>query len=459
VADLLKRRISVYGSAKYAFFKGRELVIIRDMLDPRLLREEPDKVKEGIASKNSDPKLVDTFLELDKKWRETVTELENWRSEQKKLSAARDIEGGKRNKETIKELEAKAADLEKEREEVWMQIPNIADEDVPVGKDESGNKVIRTWGEIPQFDFEPKDHIELGEKLGIIEIEKAGKITGTRFNYLMGDAARIQYAIVQMVFDKLTDPEFIKDIAEKIEPDYSAKPFIPVVPPVMIRPDVYRRVGRLDATNEDEKYYMPKDDLYLIGSAEHTLAPLHMDESIPEKDLPIRYIGFSPAFRRESGSYGKDVRGILRVHQFDKLEMESFTAPENSHKEQDLIVAIQENLMQALKIPYQVMSICTGDMGAPDSKQIDIEAWMPSQNRYRETHTSDLIGDYQARRLNTKIKRKDGKSEILHMNDATAFAIGRILIAIMENNQTADGKIRIPEVLRPYLGGKEFIGG
>lgn len=428
------------------------------MLDPKLLRENPDKVKEGIAAKNANPELVDTFLDLDKKWRETVTELENWRSEQKKLSAARDIEGGKRNKETIKELEAKVADLEKEREEVWMQIPNIPDEDVPRGKDASANQVLRIWGEIPKFDFTPKDHVALGEALGIIEIEKAGKITGSRFNYLIGDAARLEYAMVQLVFDKLTDQDFIKNIAEKIEPGYSAKVFIPVVPPVMIRPDVFRRMGRLDASTEEERYYLPKDDLYLVGSAEHTLGPLHMDESIPEKDLPVRYIGFSTAFRREAGSYGKDVRGILRVHQFDKLEMESFTSPEDSRKEQDFIVAIQENLMQALQLPYRAVYVSTGDMGGPDRRQIDIETWMPAENAYRETHTSDLMGDYQARRLSTKIKYKDGKSEILHMNDATAFAIGRILIAVMENNQTADGKIKIPEVLRPYLGGKEFIG-
>lgn len=426
------------------------------MIDPKVLREEPDKVKAGIAAKNADPKLVDAFLELDEKWRGATQEMESLRAEQKKLSTARDIEGGKKNKEAIKIAEEKVSVLDKERKAVWAQIPNVPDEDVPRGKDASANVVLRTWGEPTKFDFKPKDHVELGEKLGIIEIEKAGKITGSRFNYLMGDAARLEFAIVQFVFEKLTDQEFIKSIAEKIEPGYSAKTFIPVVPPVMIRPDVFRRMGRLDAATEDERYYLPKDDMYLIGSAEHTLGPLHMDEAIPEKDLPIRYIGFSAAFRRESGSYGKDVRGILRVHQFDKLEMESFTAPEDSRKEQDFIVAIQESLMQALRIPYRVMYISTGDMGGPDKRQIDLEAWIPSQNIYRETHTSDLMGDYQARRLNTKIKRKDGESEILHMNDATMFAIGRILIAILENNQTADGKIKIPEVLQKYLG-KEFI--
>jgi seryl-tRNA synthetase len=224
----------------------------------------------------------------------------------------------------------------------------------------------------------------------------------------------------------------------------------------MIRPDVFKRMARLDPGQEEERYYLPKDDLYLIGSAEHTLGPLHMDETLKEEELPVRYIGFSPAFRRESGSYGKDVKGILRVHQFDKLEMESFTTPENSRKEQDFIVSVQEYLVQSLEIPYQVVSVCTGDMGGPDARQIDIECWMPGQGRYRETHTSDLMTDYQSRRLATKVKRKNGKTELVHMNDATAFAIGRILIAIIENNQTAEGKIRIPKVLQKYIGKEEI---
>ncbi|HUZ92396.1 MAG TPA: aminoacyl--tRNA ligase-related protein, partial [Candidatus Paceibacterota bacterium] len=208
---------------------------------------------------------------------------------------------------------------------------------------------------------------------------------------------------------------------------------------------------------KEERYYIPSDDAYLVGSAEHTLGPLHMDETIPEENLPLRYVGFSTAFRREAGSYGKDTKGILRVHQFDKIEIESFTLPEYAVTEQDFIVAIQENMMWELELPYQVVQICTGDMGGPDARQIDIETWIPSQGKYRETHTSDYMGDYQARRLNTKVKRKSGKTEFVHMNDATAFAIGRTLIAIMENYQTKDGKIEVPKVLQKYLG-KKVIG-
>jgi seryl-tRNA synthetase len=223
----------------------------------------------------------------------------------------------------------------------------------------------------------------------------------------------------------------------------------------MIRPNPFLKMGRLFP--KEDRYYIPSDDLYLIGSAEHTLGTMHMDHTFTEADLPVRYVGYSPAFRREAGTYGKDTRGILRVHQFEKLEVESFCLPENSLKEQELFVAIQEHILQALKLPYEVMMICTGDMGKPDYRQIDINTWMPGQNSYRETHTADLMTSFQARRLNTKVKRADGKVDIVHMNDATVAAMGRLLIAIIENYQQADGSVKIPEVLRPYMGGQEFI--
>lgn len=421
------------------------------MIDVELLRKEPERVKKAIATKKADPQLVDTFLALDKEWREAVTRVDIARAEQKKLGEERKIEEAKALKEKIHELEEQIAMLEKERDLTWAAIPNLPFDDVPVGKDESENVVIRAFGEPTKFDFEPKDHVALGEALGVIEIKKAGEVSGSRFAYLKGDAARMEFAIVQYVFEVLSNQEILKSIAERIEPGYSAKVFLPVVPPVMIRPDVFRRMGRLSAETEEERYYLPKDDLYLVGSAEHTLGPLHMDEVIPEAQLPIRYIGFSTAFRRESGSYGKDVRGILRVHQFDKLEIESFTTSENSRKEQDFIVAIQEYLLQQLELPYQVVAICTGDMGAPDARQIDINTWIPSQEVYRETHTSDLMTDYQSRRLSIKVRRADQSTEFVHMNDATAFAIGRILIAILENYQTREGQVRVPTVLQKYM--------
>jgi len=432
------------------------------MLDIKLLRENPNKVKDGVRAKNSDPKLVDRFLALDTEWRTLTKELDEKRALQKALTHSvhsgqgekREVEKAKENRAAIQEIEARLLGIEKERDAVWMQIPNVPSEDTPIGKDESENKVIRKWGEPKKFDFKPKDHLELGESLGIIDVEKASKISGTRFGYLKGGAVLLEFALVQYALEVLRDGKVLKSLADKIEKGYSAKPFIPVVPPVMIRKDVLRRMARLDP--EEERYHIESDDLYLIGSAEHTLGPLHMDETLGEKELPIRYAGFSTSFRREAGSYGKDTKGILRVHQFDKLELESFTVAENSRKEQDFIVSIQEYLLQSLKIPYQVVAICTGDMGGPDTRQIDLEAWLPGQNKYRETHTSDLMTDYQSRRLNTKVKRADGKTELVHMNDATAFAIGRTIIAIMENYQTKDGTIEVPKVLQKYVGQKEI---
>ncbi|MEK7549043.1 MAG: serine--tRNA ligase [Patescibacteria group bacterium] len=426
------------------------------MLDINLIRNNPDLVREGISFKKADPRLVDDFLALDKKWRELVKETDDFRSEQKKAGDNREIEKAKELKIKIQNNEERLKSVEKERERILYLIPNLPMEDVPIGKNESENQFLRKWGEIPKFDFEPKDHLELGEALDVIDVKIAADVSGSRFNYLKGGLAMMEFAIVQYVFSILIDEEIIKKIAGKISPDFPAKPFVPVVPPVMIKPEVYIKMARLDPGQEEERFYLPKDNLYLIGSAEHTLGPLHMDETIGESRLPLRYVGFSTSFRREAGSYGKDIRGILRVHQFDKVEMESFSLPELSVKEQEFFVAIQEYMLQELKLPYQVMLLCAGDMGGPNARQIDIETWIPSQNKYRETHSADFMADYQARRLNTKVKRSDGKTELVHMNDATAFAIGRTLIAIMENYQQKDGSIVIPEVLQKYLGFKEI---
>jgi seryl-tRNA synthetase len=228
--------------------------------------------------------------------------------------------------------------------------------------------------------------------------------------------------------------------------------FIPIIPPVMIKPDMYTRTARLSPEDADEKYKMAKDDLYLIGSAEHTLVAMHADEVLDVKQLPLRYIGFSTCFRREAGSYGRDVKGMIRVHQFDKLEMESFSAPEDSLKEHKFLIAVQEYLMQQLDLPYQVVINCTGDMGKPNARQVDIETWLPGQGRYRETHSADYMTDFQARRLNTKYKKAKGTTEFVHTNDATAIAMSRTPIAIMENYQQEDGSIMIPKALVPYTG-------
>lgn len=364
------------------------------------------------------------------------------------------IAKGKEIKSKLDEKEAAYGAVKEAYDALMLLVPNIISPDTPIGPDESGNKVIRQVGTLRTFDFLPKEHWELGRALGVIDTEKAAAVSGARFAYLKGDLALLQFALVQYTLGVLTNEQTLRAIIEESKLSVSSKPFVPVVPPVFVRPEVMAKMARLEP--KDERYHIVSDDLYLVGSAEHTLGPIHMAETLAEADLPIRYVGYSTAFRREAGSYGKDMKGILRLHQFDKLEMESFTIPEQAVAEQDFIVAVQEYLLQGLEIPYQAVAVCTGDMGKPDMRQIDIESWLPGQGKYRETHTSDLMGDYQSRRLETRVKRTSGKTEFVHMNDATAFAVGRAIIAIMENYQEADGSIRIPKVLQPFMG-KEVI--
>lgn len=434
------------------------------MLSIKHIRENIEEVKASLAKKGVKPTLIDEAVALDKKLREFQKMVEGYRAEQNTVSEEiqRTADNGERNtkinqmqilKAEIKKLEPDLEKVIQELNSVMMRLPNLPLADVPIGKDESENQVIRKWGDIPQFDFTPKDHLELGEALDIIDVKTASAVSGSRFYYLKGALALMEFAIAQYVFSTLTNAEIIKEIAVKISPDFPVKPFIPVIPPVMIKPGVYTKMARLDPGQEEERFYLQKDDLYLVGSAEHTMGPMHMDETIDEVRMPLRYIGFSTSFRREAGSYGKDTKGILRAHQFDKLEMESFSLSESSVKEQDFFVAVQEYMMQGLKLPYQVMMVCAGDMGGPDARQMDIETWMPGQNRYRETHSADLMTDYQSRRLNTKVKRTGGGVELVHMNDATAFAIGRILIAILENYQQKDGSIKVPDALLPFMFG------
>ncbi len=423
------------------------------MLDLEFIRENPKKIQKACDDKAIDLD-VDKILKLDKKRRSLLQKIEGWRCEKNKIGR-KDIKKARKLKEKIKDLEPDLEKVEESLEELMFKVPNIPTKDVPFGKDEEDNKEIRRWGKPTKFDFKPKDHLTLGEKLDIIDVERAAKVSGSRFGYLKGEAALLEVALIRYVFEVLTSKKVIKEIVNSFDKDHSDKIFTPVFPPVMIRPGPYRRMARLSPEDEDERYHLPKDDLYLIGSAEHTLGSMHIDERISYKKFPIRYLGFSSCFRREAGSYGKDTRGIFRVHQFDKLEMESFTLPENSLQEHKFLIAIQEYLMQSLKIPYRIMLICTGDMGAPDARQIDVEAWFPGQKRYRETHSADYMTDYQARRLNTRFKRK-GDLNFVHMNDATAFAVGRIIIAIMENYQQKDGSIEIPEVLQKYLNFKKI---
>jgi len=406
------------------------------MIDINLLRTEPERFKKRLPLKNINPDLVDKFLDLDKKWRETTTLLGELRAEKNTLGVS-DKEKGRALKSKEKEHASEINILTKERDIILAQIPNIPADDVPVGKDDTKNVVLREVGKKTDFDFETKDYLTLAN--GLINTDKASEISGSRFGYILGDLAVLEFALIKLAMDKL-----------------SPHGFIPVLPPVMIKPEPFKGMGKIKFIEDGDAFYLPEDDLYLVGSSEHSIGPLHMNETFEYDELPCRYMGFSTCFRREAGSYGKDTKGILRVHQFDKIEMFSFSLPENSESEHKFLADRQEELLQALKLPYRVVNICTGDMGFGDYRQIDLETWMPGQGKYRETNSASNTTDFQARGIGVKYKDKDGNKNYVHMLNATAFAIGRIIIAIIENYQTKDGSIVVPEVLRYYVGKSEI---
>ena len=406
------------------------------MLDVNLIRNNPDQVKNGISKKGANPKLVDDFLALDRKWRENTQQVDELRARQNKLSEERNIEEGKKVKIQVQDLEVALRQLEVSRSKILEQIPNLPAPDIPVG-DESANTILREVGKKPKFEFEPKDYLTLAGSF--IDTERAAKISGSRFNYLLGDLALLQFAILKLIFDKLLP-----------------KGFMPIIPPVLVKPEVMKGMGKIKFIEDEDAYLIQKDDLYLIGSAEHSIGPFHADEILEIKSLPRRYVGFSTSFRREAGSYGKDTRGILRVHQFDKAEMFIFAEPSKSEEEHQLLLSCQEELMQSLSLPYQVVQIATGDMTFADYKQYDIETWIPSEGRYRETHSCSNTTDFQARGINAKYRTSNGGTDFLHTLNATAFAMGRILIAILENYQTKKGRVVVPKVLRDYVGRSEI---
>ena len=426
------------------------------MLDIKFIRQNPDKVKEGCQKKQVKVD-INLLLEVDKKRREVLQALEDMRAQKNKASKKiSETKGGKEKQKIILQmreldknsdrLTENSKKLDEEFKKLMLQIPNLPFDDVPLGRDERDNVVLREVGEKPKFDlpagrqgFQPKDYLEIAENLDLIDVKRAAKTSGTRFGFLKREAALMEFAIINFVFENLLGEDFI-----------------PIVPPVMIKPEMMRGMGYVERGGE-EIYFVEKDNLYLIGTAEQIIGPMHADETLEEKELPKRYAGFSSCFRREAGSYGKDTKGILRVHQFDKVEMFIFCQPEESKKEHQLLLSIEEKLMQALKLPYRVIQICTGDLGDPAAAKYDIEAWMPSENRYRETHSTSNCTDFQARRLNIRYRDKSGKLNFVHTINGTAFAIGRILIAIIENYQQRDGSILIPPVLQPYLNGLKKI--
>lgn len=428
------------------------------MLDIRFIRDNSELVQENARRKGYDVSIA-KLLEIDETRRELGQVVDALRERRNTNAASMKggkpeqaaIDEGKQIKIELAEREAQLNTLDTEFTDLLKAIPNMASEDVPVGASEDENVVVKTVGDIPQIQ-NARNHADIAEQRGWLDKERAAKVTGSRFAYLKGDIVRLQFALIQWVIDTVSDRDTLHDIARKAGLTVSDVPFTPVLPPLLIRTDMYDAMDRLEP--REDRYKLENDDLWLQGSAEHVMGSMHAGEILEEQHLPIRYIGYATSFRREAGTYGKDMEGILRMHQFDKLELESFTTGEDGMNEHLLLVAIQEHLLSSLGLPYQVMQKCTADIGKPNARGIDMNTWLPGQSQYRETHTADYMTDYQSRRLNTRVRRADGSLELVHTNDATAIALGRIMIAIIENGQKPDGTVQIPAVLQPYLAGR-----
>ena len=432
------------------------------MLDIRFIREHPDRVQEAATQKGYSVNIGE-LLSTDDTRRELLAKADELRTQRNELSSQMKgggapspelIEAGKHLKTELAEIEDHLRIVDEEFAHLLKQVPNMPHGDVPLGTSEDDNVEVKVVGDKPNFDFTPKNHYEIAEAKGWLDKTRAAKVSGSRFAYVMGDMVLLQQAIIQFVMTTLSNEDKIKEIAEGAGLSVATTPFIPVLPPLMIRTEAYDQMDRLEP--RDDRYKIEGEELWLQGSAEHVLGSMHAGEIFDAAQLPIRYLGFATSFRKEAGTYGKDMEGLIRMHQFDKLEMESFSEPDSSFSEHLLFVAVQEYLLQQLKLPYHVLMKCTADIGKPNARGVDMEVWLPGQGQYRETHTADYMTDYQARRLQTRIRTADG-IVLAHTNDATAFALGRAMVAIIENNQTAEGDVVVPQVLRPYLGGREVL--
>jgi len=433
------------------------------MIDIQYIRDNPEKVTEKSAQKGYSVD-VDSLLSRDSERSNMLQRVEGLRRQRNENADAIKnsqgkpdqalIENGKRIKKELSELESQLKQVEEHWLTLLKAVPNMPLDDVPVGASEDENVIVREVGQKPRFDFAPKNHAQIAEKKGWIDKERAAKVSGSRFAYLKGEFVRLQWAMMQFGLDCLMNEDLIEEMIQKHNLNLPSKPFTPVLPPHLLKTEVYDAMDRLEP--REDRYKIEGEELWLQGSAEHVLGSMHSDEVIAEADLPLRYVGYATSFRREAGTYGKDMEGIIRMHQFDKLEMQSIVVPETSLDEHKLTIALQEHLMQQLGLTYRVLDKCSADIGKPNARGWDIDAWLPGQDKYRETHTADYMTDYQARRLRTRVRRHDGVIELVHTNDATAFS-QRPLIAIIENYQTEEGNVTIPEVLKPYMGGKEQI--
>lgn len=415
------------------------------MLDIKFIRQNPDEIKKACAKKQAKID-IDRLLEIDKKRRELMLALEDTRAKKNKANEEIKQLHEKANREAVimkmreldkndDRIEAEFKEIDAEFQGLMSIIPNPPLDNVPEGKNESENKEIRKWGDLPKFNFVPKSHFELGETLDLIDTQRAAKVSGTRFGFLKNEGVMLEMALLDLGFKIL-----IK------------KGFTPILPPVMIQKHVLTGLG-YNNNGFGETYCLDQDNLCLVATTEHTIVPYFKDEILPESELPKRFVGFSSGFRKEAGSYGKDTRGILRVHEFHQSEMISFCQPEDSEKEHRLMLETEEELMRVLKIPYHVVQMCTGDLGDPAAAKYDIEAWFPSENRYRETHSTSNCTDYQARRLNIRLRRKSGELEFVHILNGTVFS-ERPILAILENFQQKDGSVKVPDILQKYCGFK-----
>lgn len=409
------------------------------MLDIKLIREDPERIKKGVADKQYDPSIVDKVLELDEKRRSLISEIEEIRARRNKAAEEKNIEEGKKIKQELAKLEPELEKAEKEFTQSLMQIPNIPNDSVPVGKNETENVEVRKWGTPKEFTFTPKDHLELGIKLGILDFESGAKVTGSQFFFLYGDGAMLELALTQYVLTKL-----------------SKVGFLPVITPDLAKSRYYLGTGYQPKGDEAQIYEIEGHDLGLIATAEVTLAGKHADEVIPENKLPLKYIGYSHCFRQEAGAYGKYSKGLYRVHQFTKTEMFIYCKPEESDKYHQEILKVEEEIYQELKLPYRVLEMCTGDLGAMAARKFDVEVWMPGRGDYGEVTSTSNCTDYQARNLNIKFRKTTGENEYVHMLNGTAIVMSRVPLAILENYQNEDGSITIPEVLQKWMG-KEKI--
>ncbi len=413
------------------------------MLDIKYIRENQKEVKEGALKKGVTLDL-NLLLGLDTKYRELSTQVQNLQAQRNAAAKERNIDDGKRIKSELEGLEFNLKELRQGLDAELLKIPNLPMSGVPEGG-EDDFEVIKTVGEPRVLDFKPRDHLELGEMLDIIDVERATKVSGARFTYLKNEAVFLELALVQFALDTLRKQDFS-----------------PIFPPVLIKQEITQDLGYWNEENKNNYYLTTnveeiekgedsENSLYLVGTAEHSIVPMHKDETFKDHDLPKRYVGFSPAFRREAGSYGKDTRGILRVHQFEKVEMVSYVKQEDDQKELEFLTAVAEKFMSDLGLSYRVVRLASRDISFPAAQTLDIETWMPAQNKYRETHSVSTTGTFQARRLNIKYQEGSDKKYTAILN-GTAFAIGRTLIAILENYQQPDGSVVIPEVLRRYTG-------